>query len=256
MNQQNEETSAMSAQQRRFRPEAKGAFTKYRQLVVGDSSWPFFVVYEAYSTLISRIGGLLGYALRRALLPFLLCNRSKALTIGSSVAIRNPRRVKIGRGVIIEDGAVLDVRQPEEGSDKEGITLGDNCFIGRNTILAAKGGQITLGKSANISTACRIATQSRLCIGDGVLVAAFAYIGPGNHTVGAAREPIIAQAMQSKGGVQIGDYAWIGTRATILDGVNIGAHAVVGAHSLVTEDVPENAIVAGTPAKLIRYREG
>ena len=52
----------------------------------------------------------------------------------------------------------------------------------------------------------------------------------------------------------IGDYAWIGARSTIMSGVTIGKGAVVGTCSVVTKDVPENAIVAGIPAKIIGYR--
>ncbi|MCB0322363.1 MAG: acyltransferase [Bdellovibrionales bacterium] len=58
--------------------------------------------------------------------------------------------------------------------------------------------------------------------------------------------------MELKGGVRIGKHCWIGTRATILDGVTIGDHAVVGAHSLVREDVPPGAVVAGVPAKIVK----
>jgi len=55
--------------------------------------------------------------------------------------------------------------------------------------------------------------------------------------------------------VEIGDYAWIGARAIILKGVKIGNYAVVGAGAVVTKDIPEYAIAAGNPAKVIKYRD-
>jgi len=55
--------------------------------------------------------------------------------------------------------------------------------------------------------------------------------------------------------VIIGDYAWIGARAIILKGVKIGKWAIVGAGAVVTKDVPDYAIVAGNPAKIIRFRK-
>ena len=53
--------------------------------------------------------------------------------------------------------------------------------------------------------------------------------------------------------IVIKDYAWIGSKSVILPGVTIGENAVVGAGSVVTKDVPDNAIVAGNPAKIIKY---
>jgi maltose O-acetyltransferase len=54
-------------------------------------------------------------------------------------------------------------------------------------------------------------------------------------------------------GITIGDRAWIGSRAVVLDGVSIGAGAVVGAGSLVMSDVPHDCVVAGIPAKPLRW---
>lgn len=52
----------------------------------------------------------------------------------------------------------------------------------------------------------------------------------------------------------IGDHAWLGHKVIILPGVNIGGNAIIGAGSVVTKDVPENAIVGGNPANLLKYR--
>ena len=54
--------------------------------------------------------------------------------------------------------------------------------------------------------------------------------------------------------MKICDDVWIGTRSTILDGVTVGAHSVIAAGSVVTKDVPDYAIVAGVPAKIVKMR--
>lgn len=59
--------------------------------------------------------------------------------------------------------------------------------------------------------------------------------------------------LSSKGPVIIKDNVWIGDGVTILPGVTIGVNAIVGANSVVNKDIPDNAIAAGVPAKVIRY---
>ena len=77
---------------------------------------------------------------------------------------------------------------------------------------------------------------------------------PGNHVIDDPDLPIIRQGTRSRGGIQIGDGAWIGARVTILDGVAIGEGAVLGAHALATKDIPARTIAQGIPAKVIRDR--
>ena len=52
----------------------------------------------------------------------------------------------------------------------------------------------------------------------------------------------------------LGDNVWLGTGAKVLDGIRIGSHAVVGANAVVTADLPEGAIAAGVPARVLRLR--
>ena len=64
----------------------------------------------------------------------------------------------------------------------------------------------------------------------------------------------VTSAWDNKGDIVIGNDVWIGSRATILEGVNIGDGVVVAAGAVVTKDVPPYAIVGGVPARIIRYR--
>ncbi len=161
--------------------------------------------------------------------------------------MRCAKQIILGRGVIIDDYAVLDVRG---GNAK--IEISNNVVIGRNTAIVAKSAQINIGQGVNISSNCRIASQSKIKIDESVLIAAFVYIGPGNHQLGDDQKPLIEQEMEIKDGVEIGKHVWIGTRATILDGIKIGEGAIIAAHSFVNCDVAAYTVVAGTPAKCIK----
>lgn len=236
----------MTAQQAGFTTDSKSGFALYRELAVGRSSLGFLAWYELCTLICGGLPGLPGYALRSLCYPSLFGACGRRPGIGRSVLFRNPRAVSLGSKNLIDDFAVLDVR-----GEQAGITLGDFVSIGRFSSLVAKSGTIDLAHGVNIGSYCRIATQSKITIGESVLIAAYAYIGPGNHQQGDEETPLIAREMDIRGGVRIGAHAWIGTRATILDGVTIGERAIVGAHALVREDVPAGAIVAGTPAKVI-----
>ena len=100
----------------------------------------------------------------------------------------------------------------------------------------------------NIGSYCRIATQSVVEIGESTLIAAYCYIGPGNHQK-EGEGPLISQKMEIRGGVRIGKNCWIGSGALIMDGVTIGDGAIIGAQSLVREDVAPGQVVVGTPAR-------
>jgi acetyltransferase-like isoleucine patch superfamily enzyme len=241
-----ETTPAMTPQQREFTDTKVSGFSTYKKLAVGNASWLYLLIYELVTLLFSNLPGLLGYSARALTYPALFKRCGRRPAIGRGVLIRVPNQIALGDGVIVDDGAALDVR-----GDEASITIQDRVVIGRLSTIAAKSGHITLGKGANIGSYCRIATQSKVEVGESVLVGAYCYIGPGNHTGGGEGAPMIEQPMDVRGGVTIGAHAWLGARVTVLDGVKIGSHAVVGAHSFVKDDVPDYAIVVGTPARIV-----
>jgi acetyltransferase-like isoleucine patch superfamily enzyme len=245
---------AMTAQQQRFSQASSGALSIYKALVVGEKGWGYFLGFELYSLLLASLPTALGLLLRGVTLPIFLKNSSGLLKVGRATTIRQAHRIKISKSAVVDDFVTLDVRANSKENKDAGITIDDNVTIGRFTSIVSKGAKINLAKGCNIGSHCRIASESYISIDESVLVAAYCYIGPGNHRFDDPSAPIISQGMQVSKGVSIAKNVWIGTRSTILDGVNIGENAIIGAHSLVTEDVPANAIVAGTPAKVIRMR--
>lgn len=241
---------AMTPQQEAFSDPASKGFGMYRELVVGKAGSLTFLRYEICTTFLSGLSGLSGLGLRSLIYPALFDRCGRRPAIGRGVVLRIPSQMRLGSGVLIDDFAALDVRGTA-GS----IDIGDRVSIGRYSTVAAKHGQISIGSGANIGSYCRIATTSRVVIGESCLVGAYCYVGPGNHTESGDGTPLIASAMEDRGGVSIGEHSWLGARVTVLDGVKIGHHAIIGAHSLVKEDVPDFGVAVGVPAKVIRIRE-
>ncbi len=239
------QTPPISAQQETFTTDKRSSLDVYRELTVGNSSLGFLTYYELLTLLFGGLPGLIGMGLRSLLYPTLLKQSGRRPAFGRGVLLRNPAALSVGNKALIDDFVTLDARK------ESSITLGDFVSIGRFSILAAKGGDISLAPGVNIGTSCRLATQTKLEVGESTLIAAYCYLGPGNHEKNPNDGTYISGEMDLRGGVTIGKNVWIGARSTIVDGVTIGDGAVVGAHSFVKSDVPAGATVAGTPAKII-----
>jgi acetyltransferase-like isoleucine patch superfamily enzyme len=236
---------AISTQQAKFTDSNRSAFQIYKETVVGNESNLHLFLYEFLILLLSNISGIIGLGLRSILYPVLFKSSGKRPAFGKGMIIRNPKKISLGKKVMLDDYTTLDAK-----GDESSIEIGNMVALGRGSSIIAKDAKIILEDGVNISTSCRIATMSKIEIGESTLIAAYCYIGPGNHTK-QGDQPLIASPMDIKGGVKIGKHVWIGTRATILDGVTIGDGAIIGAHSLVKESVPAGKIVAGVPAKVI-----
>ncbi|MDE6657379.1 MAG: sugar O-acetyltransferase [Oscillospiraceae bacterium] len=109
------------------------------------------------------------------------------------------------------------------------------------------GKNIRIGKHVFINAGCKFQDQGGITIGDGTLIGHNVVLATLNHEIAPAKR----QGMIPKP-IKIGKNVWIGSNATILAGVTIGDNAIVGAGAVVTKNIPENKIVAGIPAKIIK----
>ena len=109
------------------------------------------------------------------------------------------------------------------------------------------GKNITLGKRIFINSGCKFQDQGGVAIGDDCLIGHNTVMATLNHDLSPSRRADMHPAR-----IVIGRNVWIGSNATILPGVTIGDNAVVAAASVVTKDVPENTIVVGSPARVVR----
>jgi acetyltransferase-like isoleucine patch superfamily enzyme len=227
----------------------KSARTKYTELVVGRPGIGALLKYELVVTLAQPRAGALGLALRKALYPWLLGSCGRNVVFGQNVVLRHPHKIHIGSNVVIDDNCLIDAK----GDTNRGIRIGDGVFIGRNTILSCKNGDIELGDGANIGFNCEVFSASRVTIGRAVLMAAYGYVIGGDHDFSDPAKAVLAQTRTSAG-VIIGDGVWMGAGAKILDGVEIGPLAVIGAAAVVRENVPASAIAVGIPARVVATR--
>ena len=221
----------------------------YQDLVVGTRSWARLLLFELVMLTSSWVPGALGLLLRKWLYPLLLGASGRGVVFGQGVVLRHPHKIRLADGVTLDDLVVLDAK----GSSNRGIEVGRGAFLGRGTILSCKDGDITLGDHANLGFHCEIFSGSTVTVGAHALFAAQVYLVGGGHAFEASDAAVIEQPRTSHG-ILLGDNVWLGTGAKVLDGVRIGTDVVVGAGAVVNADLPDGAIAAGVPARVLRSR--
>jgi acetyltransferase-like isoleucine patch superfamily enzyme len=226
---------------------------KYKALIIGKHDWWSLFKYESIILLCSWVPGVLGLFLRSKLYPLLLGHVGRGVVFGTNVVLRHPHKIFIGDNVIIDDNCMLDAK----GVDNKGIVIDDSVFLGRNSILSCKDGDIHLEAGVNIGFNCEIFSSNSVIIGANTLVAAYCYlVGGGNYDL--SRHDITfaeQEGLESRAGIEIGSGCWLAADVKILDGVQVGAGSVIGAGAVVRDAVPPNSLAAGVPAKVLRSRE-
>lgn len=161
-------------------------------------------------------------------------------------------KLKLGANIFIGEQVIVF-----ENKGGGAIELGDRVNIFRHTIMeTAHGGRLTIEDDASVHPRCQInAYMADIRIGRGTMIAPNCVFYPYDHGIAPGKK-IREQPLQSKGNITIGSEAWLGVGVTVLGGVTIGDGAVVAAGSLVTKDIPDNAIAAGIPAQVLKTREG
>jgi acetyltransferase-like isoleucine patch superfamily enzyme len=164
--------------------------------------------------------------LRRVIFRAMCRTAGHALQIGSGVVVKHPETMELGDAVFI--GAQSMIQGRFDGTCR----IGNHVWIGPQSYFDAR----------------------NLILEDYVGWGPGAKVLGSSHTGDPIDVPIIATELSIKP-VVIGYGADIGTNATILPGVHVGAHSMVGAGAVVNVDVPEYAVAAGVPARVIRHRK-
>lgn len=229
----------------------KSPGAKYRRLFIGEKGLFYFLKYEIIILLFSWIPGALGFFLRKLFYPCLLNKVGRGVVFGRNITLRHPYKISLGANTFIDDNVVLDAK----GEENQGIFIGDNVYIGRNTILSCKEGSIFIDDYCNLSANCSLLSETQIKLGKYCFLAGHCYlVAGGNHSFDRRDIPIMFQPSFSRGGIEIKEDVWLGAGVIVLDGVTIGQGCVVGAGAVVTDSLPEFSIAVGLPAKRVKER--
>jgi acetyltransferase-like isoleucine patch superfamily enzyme len=134
------------------------------------------------------------------------------------------------------------------------IRFGRFVWIGDGTKIRCHEGAVEIGDKTVMGQECTISAYQRVRIGNECVIADRAMFIDFDHGIVEVERPIRLQGIYKRD-VEVGNNVWIGYGACILRGVSVGDNSVIGTNSVVTKDVPANAVVGGIPARIIRVRE-
>jgi acetyltransferase-like isoleucine patch superfamily enzyme len=223
------------------------ALGKYKALTTGDISMPKFFYYEFITWLLGGRSGALGILLRKKLYKNIFKAYGSNIIIGRNCIFRHPSKISLGDNVVIDDNSIIDAR----GCEDEGIDIANGVMINRNCAIQSKGGDIKIGEGVSIGAGGQLVSWGGISIGAGTAIAGGCYISAGTYKMTDFTSPISQRQPYTEGPVTIGKNVWVATRATILDGVEIGDNAVISAGAVVTGNINARAVAHGNPAKVI-----
>jgi acetyltransferase-like isoleucine patch superfamily enzyme len=159
--------------------------------------------------------------------------RGRQVTLGKGSLITCADRITVGDRVAIRAGARLECVAAHDDGEP---------------------GRLVIGAGVLCEHRVHLGCAYRIEIGEGTLIASDVTIIDHDHTMPGPRDPRRILDMELAGApIMIGRNVWLGEKSSVLKGVTIGDGAVVGAHAVVTRDIPARAIAVGIPARVIRY---
>ena len=195
-----------------------------------------------------------GLSIFRGLKVLLFFKNPKGIMLGKGVTFFNSPKIKWGKFLRLGNYVYVSAL------GRNGVAFGNNVSIGAysriivSTSLNEIGDSIVFGNNVGIGEFAYLGGAGGLTIGDDCIVGQYLSCHPENHNCNDLTQLIRHQGVSRKG-IVIGANCWIGSKVTILDGVNIGAGCVIAAGSVVTKSFPENSIIGGVPAKFLKSRK-
>ncbi|EAZ96834.1 acetyl transferase [Flavobacteria bacterium BAL38] len=175
----------------------------------------------------------------------------RKIFLGKGSHISNKRNIAFGNNITIENYVNID------GFAKNKLIFGNNVKIGAYSWISCTshmskyGEGISIGNNSAFGRYTEFGAAGGIQIGNDVIAGSYISFHSENHNFGDLSKLIREQGVTSKG-IKVGNNVWIGAKVTFLDGSEIGDNCVVAAGAVVNGVFPDNVVIGGVPAKIIK----
>lgn len=175
----------------------------------------------------------------------------KKVFLGSRITLLNKKNIFLGKNATINRRVIID------GYCKEKLIIGISTKIGSYSEISCTshfskyGKGFKIGSNSGVGKFAFFGASGGIGIGNDVIMGEYVSFHSENHNFSDPNKLIREQGVSSKG-ILLGNNIWVGAKVTFLDGAKIGDNSVVAAGALVTGQFPNNVVIGGIPAKIIK----
>ena len=175
----------------------------------------------------------------------------KKVFLGKSGTLLNKSNIHFGKNVTIEKHTTIDGFASQKIILADGVKIGAFSLITCTSHLSSYGKGLQMGNNSAIGDFAHFGASGGIAIGNDVIMGSYVSFHSQNHNFKDSTKLIREQGVTSKG-IIIGNNIWVGAKATFLDGCVVGNNCVVASGAVVKDVFPDNVVIGGVPAKIIK----
>ena len=189
-----------------------------------------------------------------ALLRFMRANHMLSRSYAVLLARWLFLKLRYGRRLQTDGICFICPRVKLEIGPEATLSIGRWAWIGHGTKIRVHEGEVSIGAKTVIGQECTVSAFQHVSIGRECIIADRVMLIDFDHGAAEVERPVRLQGIYKRD-VRVGHNVWIGYGACLLRGVTVGDNSIVGTSSVVTKQVPANAVIGGSPARVLRMRE-
>lgn len=180
-----------------------------------------------------------------------LFKTGKKVFLGKNTTIWNSRNIQFGKSTTIEKNCFIDAFSYKKVIFGDCVKIGAFSSISCTSHLSQYGKGITIGSNSTVGQFSEFGAAGGIEIGKDVIMGSYISFHSENHIFNDTKKLIRNQGVTSKG-IKLGNNIWVGAKVTFLDGCVVGDNSVVAAGAVVNGIYPNNSVIGGIPAKILK----